>query len=132
VGHQFKVGDTVIHTEGEWYRKEVKIARVFANGNFTLEGDAKQGQWKPAPYSDYASPTGKKHGYTHGTVYAKTPERDAAHAEELARKNRESRWRTAAKYIGEQRGRWLDEEHVAGLEAIAATIKAKYERDRNT
>lgn len=122
MSHTFKVGDTVYLCYGDHTRLEKKIAKVYANGNFILEGGKQQ--WKPS-YGETAHETGRGSVWSRTVVYAKTETRVKQFTEEHAQRERSRRWDTAMKFLSEQRASWASEDHVVVIEALVNTMKTE-------
>lgn len=119
----FNEGDLVFLCRGEWQRLERRVKRRYKNGNFTLEGDEHNQQWKP--YGDYAKETGKDY-YSSAVVYAKTDDRLKFFGRNDARRDRARRWNTALEFVQKQQGRLASEEQVVMLECLVELIKLEH------
>ena len=80
------------HRDEASYR-EGRVAKVYKNGNFILEGDASKQQWSPSYSMDRPSAykTGRD-AWSRGYLYLWTAEMDAEIREAISRRKLKDRW----------------------------------------
>ena len=124
-GNTFTVGaEVIIHSGFENFGERYsKIAKVYKNGNFILEGDVNKKQWKPSGSGQYLHASPVKAGYSRFTphVTLKSEEELEKIREKKEARARQDRFAIIQQKIANfNRHRRFSEEVLQALEAAVA------------